>query len=73
MMCKWLSNNCCSGFSLTAASRETVNAAVKALVGTVDSQPPQLPLAPVLTLPRLPEQKGVSLQQSESPAFEGAV
>jgi hypothetical protein len=50
---------------LTAASREPVTVGMKALVGTVDSQPPQLPLAPVLTLPRLPKQKGADLQQSE--------
>lgn len=41
-----------------ASSREPVAVGVKALAGPVDSQQSQLPLAPVLTLPRLPEQKG---------------
>ena len=45
------------------ASREP-GVGVKVLAGTVDSQQPQLPLAPVLTLPPLPEQKGADPQPS---------
>ena len=41
-----------------AAVKEAVVIGVKALAGPIDSQQPQLPLAPVLTSPRLSKQKG---------------